>query len=150
MAFKVFNNLLPQISRVVSHLPSPPPTLFQPYWPLFPSQNPPRACQVQCLSTSSFLCLEHSCCFRSQLECNFSRDLSPQSKLNTPLFQQPVPYVPRIDHGYNNSTIGISILLLSDLLTRLELSEHKHRTHRYLPPAPSSAPGTQEAPSSFR
>lgn len=50
---------------------------------LSPSQNSPGASQPQRLSTSSSLCLEHFCCFRSPLECNFSRDLSPQCKLNT-------------------------------------------------------------------
>lgn len=128
MALEVFNNLLPQISRVLSHCASPPPTLFQPYWPLFPSQNPARACQVQCLSTSSFLCLEHFYCFRSQLEGNFSRDPSPQSKFNTPLFRQPVPYVARIDHGCNKSMMGVNICYCQTCL--LDLSVHQHPAQR--------------------
>ena len=128
MALEVFNNLLPQISRVLSHCASPPPTLFQPYWPLFPSQNPARACQVQCLSTSSFLCLEHFYCFRSQLEGNFSRDPSPQSKFNTPLFRQPVPYVARIDHCCNKSMMGVNICYCQTCL--LDLSVHQHPAQR--------------------
>ena len=128
MALEVFNNLLPQISRVLSHCASPPPTLFQPYWPLFPSQNPARACQVQCLSTSSFLCLEHFYCFRSQLEGNFSRDPSPQSKFHTPLFRQPVPYVARIDHGCNKSMMGVNICYCQTCL--LDLSVHQHPAQR--------------------
>lgn len=128
MALEVFNNLLPQISRVLPHCASPPPTLFQPHWPLFPSQNPARACQVQCLSTSSFLCLEHFYCFRSQLEGNFSRDPSPQSKFNTSLFRQPVPYVPRIDHGCNKSMMGVNICYCQTC--SLDLSVHQHPAQR--------------------
>ena len=142
------NNLLLQSSRVFLHLASPPPTLFQPYWPLFPFQNPPSACQPQCLYTSPSLCLEHFCCFRSQLERNFSRDPSPQSKLNTPLSQQPVPYVPRMDHDCNKSMIGVSICYCQTSSLDSELPEHKHRVHHYLSLAPSSAPGTQQAPNS--
>lgn len=142
------NNVLLRSSSVLPHLASPPPTLFQPYWPLISFQNPPSAWRPQCLSTSSSLCLEHSCCFRSQLKYNFSGDPSPQSKLNTPLFQQPVLYVLRMDHDCNKSMIGVSICYCQTSSLDSELPEHKHRVHRYLSLAPSSAPGTQKAPSS--